>query len=361
MPMVYLADVYAGEALEGIPRGTVKKLRIVHLPLSLSEHGRPRTAWSAWNGPWDIKRILGTVPVEADGSAYFRVPANTPISVQPLDAEGKAVQLMRSWFTGMPGEILLLRRAATRIAEQHATSKRHWPIIARPAELTPWHGPTRGFTLRPRSPAGAGAKCVACHNGATEDRAGTTLVSLRGDQPMPPWTSKLPGMRNRDWGGKFSTSTPTLHRFVRRPGMESDYARPLPMEFHAEHHRARADAPQGPPRTSHSIPRSGTGWSPGSTSTPRSTATWADIAGDQACRTANPPRRAAANLRQRGRLSGAMPAASSRNAAVLPNRSPRGSQRRPLPRLAAGQPRQRANIKPPPRYERSIDLGAVSA
>ena len=30
------------------------------------------------DGPWDVKRILGTVPVEADGSAMFRVPANTP-------------------------------------------------------------------------------------------------------------------------------------------------------------------------------------------------------------------------------------------------------------------------------------------
>jgi hypothetical protein len=58
------------------------------------------------DGPWDIKRVLGTVPVEKDGSAMFRVPANTPISVQPLDAEGKALQIMRSWMTAMPGEVL---------------------------------------------------------------------------------------------------------------------------------------------------------------------------------------------------------------------------------------------------------------
>ena len=58
------------------------------------------------DGPWEPKRVLGTVPVEADGSALFRVPANTPISVQPLDAEGKALQLMRSWMTAMPGEIV---------------------------------------------------------------------------------------------------------------------------------------------------------------------------------------------------------------------------------------------------------------
>ena len=33
-------------------------------------------------------------------------PANTPIFVQPLDEEGKAQQIMRSWFTAMPGEVL---------------------------------------------------------------------------------------------------------------------------------------------------------------------------------------------------------------------------------------------------------------
>ena len=38
---------------------------------------------------WDIKRLLGTVPVEEDGSAIFKVPANTPIAIQPLDAQGR--------------------------------------------------------------------------------------------------------------------------------------------------------------------------------------------------------------------------------------------------------------------------------
>ena len=56
------------------------------------------------DGPWDIKRILGEVDVEEDGSAMFTIPANTAVFVQPLDAEGKALQVMRSWFTGMPGE-----------------------------------------------------------------------------------------------------------------------------------------------------------------------------------------------------------------------------------------------------------------
>jgi hypothetical protein len=103
--VVYLMDVYTGGGLRDVPRGTIKKLRL--FTYHFAYHGMGgQVNRIGYDGPWDIKRIMGTVPVEADGSAMFRVPANTPISVQPLDADGKAVQLMRSWFTAMPGEVL---------------------------------------------------------------------------------------------------------------------------------------------------------------------------------------------------------------------------------------------------------------
>ena len=40
--------------------------------------------------------VLGTVPVEEDGSAHFEVPANREIFFQALDEDGLAVQSMRS-------------------------------------------------------------------------------------------------------------------------------------------------------------------------------------------------------------------------------------------------------------------------
>jgi len=43
-----------------------------------------------------VRHVLGTVPVEADGSAYFTVPANVELFFQALDANGLAVQSMRS-------------------------------------------------------------------------------------------------------------------------------------------------------------------------------------------------------------------------------------------------------------------------
>jgi hypothetical protein len=111
----YVQDVYAGRAMEGVPRGTVKSLRVVALEFraadayynsNVGEAGcsHSRTPPSINNGSWDVKHVLGTVAVEPDGSAYFEVPARTPVYFQLLDERGYAVQTMRSWSTLQPGE-----------------------------------------------------------------------------------------------------------------------------------------------------------------------------------------------------------------------------------------------------------------
>ena len=57
------------------------------------------------NGAYDVKHVLGEADVEADGSCSVRVPARTPVYFQLVDAEGCAVQTMRSWSTLQPGEV----------------------------------------------------------------------------------------------------------------------------------------------------------------------------------------------------------------------------------------------------------------
>ncbi|MCL2105217.1 MAG: formylglycine-generating enzyme family protein, partial [Kiritimatiellaeota bacterium] len=99
---VHIADIYQGPGLEGVPRGTVKALRVFSYHFNYMKSGGHESV-GVLSG-WDIKRILGTVDIEEDGSACFEIPANTTIAVQPLDADGAALQLMRSWFVGMPGE-----------------------------------------------------------------------------------------------------------------------------------------------------------------------------------------------------------------------------------------------------------------
>ncbi len=143
---VYLADVHAGPGLKGVPRGAVKKLRVFSYNYSYRGMGG-LLGTVGMDGPWDIKRVLGTAPVETDGSANFVIPANTPISIQPLDAEGKALQVMRSWMTAMPGEVL----SCVGCHEKQNMAPPPQQTIAaqrKPSSITPWYGPTRGFSFQ---------------------------------------------------------------------------------------------------------------------------------------------------------------------------------------------------------------------
>ncbi|MFA6543197.1 MAG: hypothetical protein WCS99_02150 [Limisphaerales bacterium] len=95
-----VTDVYQG--LGQIPRGHIKELRIVQI--------FPKTTWLANQpligcaGEENARAILGTVPVESDGSAHFTVPAHKPLLLQALDADGFAFQTMRSTTYVQPGE-----------------------------------------------------------------------------------------------------------------------------------------------------------------------------------------------------------------------------------------------------------------
>ena len=52
-----------------------------------------------------VKRILGTVPIEKDGSVYFEVPAGQSFYFEMLDENGMAIHVMRSFTNVMPGEV----------------------------------------------------------------------------------------------------------------------------------------------------------------------------------------------------------------------------------------------------------------
>lgn len=114
----YIGNIYEGDGLKNVPVGTAKYLRVVALDFrsyaigdTFADGGDigmgtadPYTPISTGNGAWDVKRVLGIVPIEADGSALFKVPSETPIYFQVLDEEGQMIQSMRSWSTLMPGE-----------------------------------------------------------------------------------------------------------------------------------------------------------------------------------------------------------------------------------------------------------------
>jgi formylglycine-generating enzyme required for sulfatase activity len=240
---VYLVDVYAGPGLQGVPRGTVKQLRVYEYHYAYNGIGGHINI--GIDGPWDVHRILGTVPVCEDGSALFKVPANTPIAVQPLDSEGKAVQIMRSWFTAMPGEVLSCV-GCHESQNGGPPSQRTIAAANPPTPITPWYGPARGFSFKREVQPALDRYCVGCHNGKwrlapwrqgrSPTADGKKIPDLRGNREpcFDGFTDeRAESFRQRGYRG-FDPSYIALHPYVRRPGPESDYHLQKPYEFHAD-------------------------------------------------------------------------------------------------------------------------------
>jgi hypothetical protein len=81
----------------------ISRLRIIQV-LPKSTPGANRPPMGVPNAS-PGKQVLGTVPVEADGSAYFTAPVGIPLSFQALDEQGMAVQVMRSVTYVQAGEV----------------------------------------------------------------------------------------------------------------------------------------------------------------------------------------------------------------------------------------------------------------
>jgi len=224
--VVYLTDVYAGGGLAGVPRGTVKNLRLFTYHFGYRGVGGQQNRIGL-DGPWDIKRVIGTVPVSPDGSATFRVPANTPISIQPLDESGQAIQIMRSWFTAMPGENLSCVGCHERQDQAPAPAPQPAAMAAAPSEIAPFHGPVRGFDFRREVQPVLDRHCIACHDGKRSDIPEIVRDLRDGPDAEVNPIPKLHGF------GRFSPSYYAVRRFVRTPTMESDLHLLPPYEFAA--------------------------------------------------------------------------------------------------------------------------------
>lgn len=162
---VFIQDLYEGEGLMGVPRGTVKKLRVLAYEYAYIKSSSNHFAQGIQSG-WDIKRLLGEVPVEADGSAIFTIPANTPVALQPLDSLGRAVQWMRSWFVGMPGETV----SCIGCHEDQGkipVPKRVLASQKQPVKIQAPEGGVRPFTFELEIQPILDRACVACHNGSS--------------------------------------------------------------------------------------------------------------------------------------------------------------------------------------------------
>ncbi len=184
----YIQDVYFGPGLKGVERGSIKKIRVVELEFRAAQIGfnkskgpgggaRVSTPISIGNGSWDVKRILGDADVQSDGSAYFKVPARTPVYFQCLDENNRAVQTMRSWSTLQPGELFSCIGCHE---DKNATPLQRPQSLALSKgvqTLAPFYGETRGFSFAKEIQPILDAKCVTCHKQKKAmDLSGTVVL-----------------------------------------------------------------------------------------------------------------------------------------------------------------------------------------
>ena len=92
------------EGLSNTQRGDVSALRIIAVPAKTQPNMNRPVLGLTRDDPG--KCLLGTVPVEADGSALFHVPAGVIVFFQALGKDGMAIQTMRSATHVQPGQTL---------------------------------------------------------------------------------------------------------------------------------------------------------------------------------------------------------------------------------------------------------------
>ena len=195
-------NVYRG--LEGqVEPGTAKHLRICEeLPTPLrqlpdgtyqADH-EPFMQWYASpvdriRGPFGwpsyvAKGVIGTVPVEADGSANFVVPAGRVLYMQLLDADFNEIQRMRSVIQLRPGE----RRSCIGCHESRLITPDRAYLKMQAMKKEP--------VAPAQPPWGAGpfwfervvqpvldARCVSCHNAKTPNKI--DLSDTRDAESIP--------------------------------------------------------------------------------------------------------------------------------------------------------------------------------
>lgn len=160
-----MQNVY--DAYPKLPEGTkITALRIVQvLPKSTPNINTPMVG-HANASPG--KQILGTVPVESDGSAYFKLPACTPVLFQALDEQGRAVQTMRSLTYVQPGENAnCIGCHEDRMKTPETTGRQTLAASRAVSEILPGPDGSQPFSYPILVQPVLDRYCVACHNAET--------------------------------------------------------------------------------------------------------------------------------------------------------------------------------------------------
>ena len=171
----YVENVY--ESRRDLPKGSVSALRVnrlINLPICCRRTTKLGPDLDLY------KESLGTVPVEADGSAAFRIPSGVPIQLQAIDTNGMAILTMRSFIFTQRGEI----QGCVGCHENRAQAMPAKPKEGTLARQKPVRDPVPEIDLGYRGAFSFARsvqpifdrKCIACHG--LSDKAPFSLVGI---------------------------------------------------------------------------------------------------------------------------------------------------------------------------------------
>jgi len=226
-----LTNVY--ESLVPLPKEhPIAEIRVFELLSKFpdSMRDRPKIGFAFAENP---RHLIGSVPVEKDGSAYFKVPAKKPLFFQAVDDQGRAVQTMLSEVYLLPGE----QRGCVGCHEQTHTVLKN--VKTQPLALA------RGASELKPGPKGSSPlsfplliqpildrACVSCHS-EDENTPNPDLTGTKTDHFFVSYENLKPYVRFYHWGSD------TIRCVSSRPGLTPSLVSPLAEILNDENHAGK--------------------------------------------------------------------------------------------------------------------------
>jgi len=242
-----LADgiMYSSNVFEGAPlldKEKVKYLRVLQIDAKTYtpwkktyQHSGPSISVTQADG---VKRILGTTPVESDGSVCFKVPPGVALHFQLLDKDYRCIQTMRSFTGVMPGEVRGCvgcheGRSATPVNTHGGLAMRRGALALTPP---PWGSDTTISYARFVQPV-LDRYCGKCHQGEGKARAKLDLT-LRDSNLKDPVYPKLPPQFKEPYitlvGGGNNWYRPVKKNLINKHGLPASISGCLIVEGYRE-------------------------------------------------------------------------------------------------------------------------------
>ena len=181
-----LMDAYRGRNMAGIRPGEIRKLLVLESlpkPINFTGGMDPLT----YGGSFTLERVLGTVPVEPDGSAAFEVPAKRPVFFVALDENDLALKRMQSFVGVQPGEVTACAGCHERRSETPAVPRAVAALQRKPSRIEPIADCPDVFDFPRDIQPILDQHCVCCHDYVTHAGAangprggGAVLAGDRG-------------------------------------------------------------------------------------------------------------------------------------------------------------------------------------